>query len=774
MGAAPLLTFLKNGEVIKSCQLPPNSRPLVVGRGEDCVIRLEDRAISRRHVVFTQTPEGIQVEKKSEYAPLSINGKLCASGMLVEGDVIALGPYLVKVSIPPAEANPLRAAPAAPIAQEVPVIPIKPALVPSVPKAGPDQYEEPLSDLSDAAPATVLPINESPIEMPQGEESEPAPTPAPVHPIMSDPEKPAALPAALDDPMPLATKFMEIAESDAATKVAPIGKIAVRLIFKPGSANVEEYVFSGDEISIGRAKTCDIVLNDKRASRKNAIIRKAGLSYVIKDLASANGTFVNGVKISEQELTGEDQIQIGDVIFNFLIKSADYTRQVQSALPVESENKSYSFPVPEISSLIQSSPVPSGGESNAWDAKESRINILPGVGAGGNSASAPSPHIPGMTGVTGIAGMGGNKGKSLFAKLPARQKFLVGALGLLALWWGMEEGDAPKLQRKPQSKPSPGVLDKSSLRTFERLKPEEQKFVKAKHALAFQYYTNGDFDKALYELSQLFSLVSDYDNSIELKHYAEQGKRRSEAMEEEKKRKEEEARIKAGVAELADEVRDLMEKKQYRKASELFPGILEIDPDNAEVGAWRKEIGEWEESERIKEIQKQTRTQINKHAWGVYAEAKARFKAGKYRQAINILKELAEMGASDPKLHPARAALMRRAQAAIAAVREPFLQEAKQLEESGDLARAYQLYRKATLVDPEHPAGYLGMKRLRAVLHDRAKVIYTEAVLAESYSDFDTAKNKFKECLSVAPVDDIYYERSKRKLSRYLKKGDLE
>ena len=45
-------------------------------------------------------------------------------------------------------------------------------------------------------------------------------------------------------------------------------------------------------------------------------------------------------------------------------------------------------------------------------------------------------------------------------------------------------------------------------------------------------------------------------------------------------------------------------------------------------------------------------------------------------------------------------------------------------------------------------------------------------MLAESYSDFSLAAKKFQECMSVAPEDDIYYERSQRKLGKYIKKQD--
>ena len=58
------------------------------------------------------------------------------------------------------------------------------------------------------------------------------------------------------------------------------------------------------------------------------------------------------------------------------------------------------------------------------------------------------------------------------------------------------------------------------------------------------------------------------------------------------------------------------------------------------------------------------------------------------------------------------------------------------------------------------------------MLHERAKAIYTEAVLAESYSDFATAKAKFQECLKAAPPGDSYHDRAERKLSYYFKDTD--
>ena len=85
----------------------------------------------------------------------------------------------------------------------------------------------------------------------------------------------------------------------------PESLLQVRLVFKPGDANVTELPISQDEIVIGRGRDCDIVLNDKKSSRRNSTIVRQGLTFVIRDLGSSNGTYVNGERVTERELAGK-------------------------------------------------------------------------------------------------------------------------------------------------------------------------------------------------------------------------------------------------------------------------------------------------------------------------------------------------------------------------------------------------------------------------------------------------------------------------------------
>jgi transcriptional regulator of acetoin/glycerol metabolism len=66
-------------------------------------------------------------------------------------------------------------------------------------------------------------------------------------------------------------------------------------------------------IRIGRGDDCDLVLDDAAASRTHVQIEpRPGGCFAIVDLGSRNGTFVDGARISRQELHGAAIVRVGD------------------------------------------------------------------------------------------------------------------------------------------------------------------------------------------------------------------------------------------------------------------------------------------------------------------------------------------------------------------------------------------------------------------------------------------------------------------------------
>ena len=65
------------------------------------------------------------------------------------------------------------------------------------------------------------------------------------------------------------------------------------------------------ELIMGRDEQCDLVIPDRQVSRQHARIRLEGDGYILEDLDSKNGTFVNGQQLdSPHFLQDGDEIQI--------------------------------------------------------------------------------------------------------------------------------------------------------------------------------------------------------------------------------------------------------------------------------------------------------------------------------------------------------------------------------------------------------------------------------------------------------------------------------
>jgi len=69
-------------------------------------------------------------------------------------------------------------------------------------------------------------------------------------------------------------------------------------------------------LRIGRSAMCEIVLNDTSISRRHAEIVLTDQGWVVRDLGSTNGTFVNGIRVgwAERKLHERDVLQCGNVV----------------------------------------------------------------------------------------------------------------------------------------------------------------------------------------------------------------------------------------------------------------------------------------------------------------------------------------------------------------------------------------------------------------------------------------------------------------------------
>ena len=98
-----------------------------------------------------------------------------------------------------------------------------------------------------------------------------------------------------------------------------------RLIAINGSLKGSTFVLNEDQISIGRESASGVSLSHSSVSRRHCLIKRNGGEFLICDLDSFNGTFVNGVPIKEQTLVHADQIKIGSIALLFLLGESEET-----------------------------------------------------------------------------------------------------------------------------------------------------------------------------------------------------------------------------------------------------------------------------------------------------------------------------------------------------------------------------------------------------------------------------------------------------------------
>jgi pSer/pThr/pTyr-binding forkhead associated (FHA) protein len=70
-------------------------------------------------------------------------------------------------------------------------------------------------------------------------------------------------------------------------------------------------------VTVGRDATCDVVILNQSISRQHARIERAATGYVLHDLGSTYGSFVEGMRVKDVVLKDGDQITFGKVAFEF-------------------------------------------------------------------------------------------------------------------------------------------------------------------------------------------------------------------------------------------------------------------------------------------------------------------------------------------------------------------------------------------------------------------------------------------------------------------------
>ncbi len=98
----------------------------------------------------------------------------------------------------------------------------------------------------------------------------------------------------------------------------PVQVPSITLTMRQGPTPGKRFVLSQKTISIGRLEDNDVVINEQQISRRHASLTWEKERFVLRDLGSANGTYLNGEQITApQELHDGDVIGLSEILLAF-------------------------------------------------------------------------------------------------------------------------------------------------------------------------------------------------------------------------------------------------------------------------------------------------------------------------------------------------------------------------------------------------------------------------------------------------------------------------
>ena len=105
--------------------------------------------------------------------------------------------------------------------------------------------------------------------------------------------------------------------ADEAAAVQALPPTSALLLMQRGPSAGARFLLDAERTTAGRSTSADIFLDDVTVSRKHAEFVREGTDFVVRDIGSLNGTYVNRSRIDVAVLRTGDEVQIGKYRMTF-------------------------------------------------------------------------------------------------------------------------------------------------------------------------------------------------------------------------------------------------------------------------------------------------------------------------------------------------------------------------------------------------------------------------------------------------------------------------
>jgi tetratricopeptide (TPR) repeat protein len=539
------------------------------------------------------------------------------------------------------------------------------------------------------------------------------------------------------------------------------------LVIVQGEEEGREIELLRDELTMGRGPDNDLVFPDIACSRRHAMLERQGDGWVVVDLGSGNGTLVNGNKAKRELLRDGDEIEVGNTILQFNMPMAS-----------------------------QADP----------------DSTYPGAQIG------PVAHSTTVTGAAALTDAGRGGFLTQLTADPRRRKLLViggGALGgvillmliiKLAMPSGPPQPTRDELQRRQEIQ-NRAKFDEHLGRAKALVQQKNWRDALLEAQAAGKYDPNN-------------MIIRDYVETIQRERSASAALEQAQMSVEQKQwdsavaalaripAESQYSEVAAGLKKEIDrqlldgllkEALDLLREKQYNQALLKFDEIARRDPDNVEVGPYKRQCEEMidqvarnqRRNERRNRPQSTRRVRVKAEPKGnVTGQVLALYRNAEIDRAIakadgsganesaNLLRKFKaandkglalakQTGQADKAIQALQAALKLDKQIAGGSGKyreklKAMLAKVYYLKGIDSHTRerypqAYKAYQSALRQDPEHKLTKEKLKELEKI----AKKLYEEAYVIKS-SDPERAVGQLKIVMQIVPPAHVYYSKAQK------------
>jgi pSer/pThr/pTyr-binding forkhead associated (FHA) protein/tetratricopeptide (TPR) repeat protein len=485
----------------------------------------------------------------------------------------------------------------------------------------------------------------------------------------------------------------------------------------------------------GRDALCEILLNDKKASRRQFEFSTSQQGFFVRDLGSANGTLLNGMPLAPDELKplrSGDAIQVGQVTVHFELRDPHFEKKLMVISP--SVYAVPSAPVqPQNAYEMINYPVPMGGAVR----HEQYQNYDPSWEQG-------PAHNEGKT------------KKIRFVLFILALVFGVGAY--LSMGTKEQVSHAKRLQEQTVNEP------------FAHLSDQKQKQVKENYVLAKNLFLQGKYDMAYAQLDKIHELIPEgYEDSRDMRDTIAEQRRLMEAKDQNDKelaKAEENRRI---ISENLRECEPL--SKTTNNEAELrscLSPTIQRDPGNTYLNEFLSRV----QSRVARNFKSEADHKRYMSAVGsgrsLYLKAESLERSGDVYAAMDAYRKHMVSKYPDPDGLKAKAqAHLNGIQHSLSSKSEAAMREANAAYAAKNFKLAITNINKVKAIDPGNSeAAELNFK-IRSELNNQLKEMWQEAVLSESFGAVPEAQKKWKQILELDHPDGDYYKKAKSKMRSY-------